>query len=168
MCSRNSCSRVGLQKMSCPRGRSPISRNSASRSATTGRCCNNCFGIISRADSKSASRNSVCRTRTPIFAMGGRELSARCGHCPYAAAAAAAWQITLRKIENGGGKISGRRDQFTLARELLADSDVKPLIPAWSASNPRHHASKECGRQIVGKFLGEVVPRVQGLLKEVS
>jgi hypothetical protein len=59
----------------------------------------------------------------------GKELSAQTGACPFDTSPES-WQITLRKIENWGEKYAGRRDKSTLARQLLDDPAVKPLIPA--------------------------------------
>jgi hypothetical protein len=69
------------------------------------------------------------------FLKTGRDLSALCGRCPYETDAAA-WQIALRKVDNWGEKNSGRRDKFTLAREMLADSAIKPLLPALQKLPP--------------------------------
>lgn len=69
------------------------------------------------------------------FLKAGRELSAVCGRCPYETDAAA-WQIALRKVDNWGEKNSGRRDKFSLASELLADSEIKSLLPALQRLPP--------------------------------
>lgn len=58
-----------------------------------------------------------------------------------------------------------RPELVELAR--LPEGEIDWKKEGVSPPNPRHHASAEYGRQIVEAFLGEVVPRVRGLLEEV-
>jgi len=62
------------------------------------------------------------------FLQAGRELAARSCPSPFATDAAA-WQIAGRKIWNWGEKKLHIRDENVLARELLAEPEMQPLIP---------------------------------------
>lgn len=68
-----------------------------------------------------------------------KELSAQCGKAPYPTDPQA-WQFTLAKLGNWSLKNSGVRDRQTLARNLLDDPLVKPLIPALRAIPARRVA----------------------------
>ena len=57
--------------------------------------------------------------------------AASCSSAPFKTDAAY-WNLTANRIEMWGEKNSGRRDKFVLARELLADAEIKPLIPKLS------------------------------------
>jgi hypothetical protein len=49
----------------------------------------------------------------------------------------AAWQIAGRKIWNWGEKNRHVRDSSVLAREILAEEDIKPLLPKIKALQPQ-------------------------------
>ncbi|MBI3830715.1 MAG: hypothetical protein HY291_14430 [Planctomycetes bacterium] len=69
----------------------------------------------------------------------GRELAPRLGKCPFGTTPLDVHMI-LKKMEMWGEKNTGRRDKFVLARELLEDPDVKPLIPKLKALPPKRVA----------------------------
>jgi len=67
-----------------------------------------------------------------FFLAMGRELEGR--SCPSPVGTSAPeWQIAGRKNWNWGEKNLGIRDDKVLARELLEEADVKPLIPRIQA-----------------------------------
>lgn len=57
--------------------------------------------------------------------------AAACAPAPFKTDAFA-WLVTFNRIEMWGEKNTGRRDKFVLARELLADPEILPLIPKLS------------------------------------
>lgn len=69
----------------------------------------------------------------------GRELSPRLGKCPFRTEPLDVHMI-LKKMEMWGEKNSGHRDKFVLARELLEDADIIPLLPKLKALPPKRVA----------------------------
>ena len=57
--------------------------------------------------------------------------AAACAPAPFKTDAFA-WTVTFNRIEMWGEKNTGRRDKFVLAREMLADPQIQPLIPKLS------------------------------------
>ena len=73
------------------------------------------------------------------FLEAGKKLAAQTCPSPFVTDAAA-WQIAGRKIWNWGEKKLHIRDEQVLARELLAEQDVKPLIPRMRMLKPQRIA----------------------------
>jgi hypothetical protein len=73
------------------------------------------------------------------FLAMGRELEGSSCPSPFGTTAAD-WQIAGRKNWNWGEKNLGIRDDRVLAAELLAEPDVKPLVPRIRALPPRRVA----------------------------
>jgi hypothetical protein len=73
------------------------------------------------------------------FLAMGRELEGKACASPFGTAAAE-WQIAGRKNWNWGEKNLGVRDDKVLAAELLAEPDVKALVPRIKALPPQRIA----------------------------
>jgi hypothetical protein len=69
----------------------------------------------------------------------GKELAPQCCKCPYEVDAAA-FHAIIKKIVQWTTKNSGQRDRYVLAREMLEDPEVKPLIPKLKALSARRVA----------------------------
>ena len=73
------------------------------------------------------------------FQTLAKELAPRTAPCPFATDEYA-WRFVLRLIENWGDKQTGIRDKTVLARELLRDPTIEPLLPALRALPPKRVA----------------------------
>jgi hypothetical protein len=66
----------------------------------------------------------------------GKELSPKMCACPFSTSPAV-MQMMGRKMHNWGQRHTGERDKTVLARELLAEGDVKGLIPRIQKMPPQ-------------------------------
>jgi hypothetical protein len=66
------------------------------------------------------------------FIAWGKKFAEQSALAPYRTDAAY-WHLSLCRIEMWGEKNTGRRDKYVMAKELLRDPEIEPLIPALKA-----------------------------------
>jgi hypothetical protein len=104
------------------------------------------------------------------FLVLAKELAPRTAPAPFATDEYA-WRFVLRLIENWGDKQTGIRDKTVLARELLSDPAIEPLLPTLRALPPkrvaflghslminRHWSSLGAWSSIAGETMRQINP----------